>query len=70
LEIAIWDLQPAGFSDWCVAPLNLHDEVMVVCKPELVETLEETVNASVKKMNEKVPLLAMEWKSNLESWAA
>jgi len=70
LEIAIWDLQPAGFSDWCVAPLNLHDEVMVVCRPDLVDKLEETVNATVKKMNKKVPLLAIEWKSNLESWAA
>ena len=70
LEEAIWDLQPEGFTDWCVAPLNLHDEVMVVCKPELVDKLTATVKETVDEMTKKVPLLAIDWKNNLESWAS
>jgi len=69
LERAIWGLQPAGFHPWQVAPLNMHDEVMVVCRPDRVDELTEIVTKTVAGFIEKIPLLAIDWKNDINSWA-
>ena len=33
----LWDLQPAGVHPLMLAPLNIHDELMVVAKPSIVD---------------------------------
>jgi hypothetical protein len=64
----IWDVQPAGVNEWVVAPMNIHDEVMVVMKPEVREEVAEVVIETVVSYRERVPLIAMEWVSNINNW--
>lgn len=65
----IWDLQPCGVQQWHVMPMNVHDEVMCVSTPEMVEPVAKVVNETVESFRNVVPLIKMTWKSNLSSWA-
>jgi DNA polymerase I-like protein with 3'-5' exonuclease and polymerase domains len=65
----IWDIQPSGASEWLVQPFNVHDELMVNAKPEYVGRVETIVKDSVELIRPKVPLIKMDWKNNLTSWA-
>jgi len=70
LQRRIWDHQPAGVSEFVVAPLNIHDEVMCVVDPKLSNTLSETVKETVESYRHIVPLIAIDWSANLKSWAS
>jgi DNA polymerase I-like protein with 3'-5' exonuclease and polymerase domains len=65
----IWELQPAGGHRWLVQPMNIHDEIMCVTEPALVDRVADVVNRSVESFRPKVPLIKMEWKKSLASWA-
>lgn len=69
LQVALWQLQPVGVNDWNVKPMNIHDEVPCVHKPELRQAVAAIVFSYNEKMREKIPLLEMEWDSNAISWA-
>jgi hypothetical protein len=69
LERRIWDLQPSGVHTWVVQPMNEHDEVMVPCIPKKVNELNKTVNEVIEYYKPKVPLIAIDWHDNLNSWA-
>jgi hypothetical protein len=64
----VWDLQPAGVNDWQVAAMQVHDEVAVVSTPQLVQTVKEVVDTEVSAFKDKVPLIGMDWKTNIENW--
>lgn len=68
LQCAIWALQPQGVHGWRVAPMNIHDEVMVVTRPDLAEELTEIVTKSVEGFREKVPLIGLKWVTDMSSW--
>lgn len=65
----IWDVQPNGISDWIVLPLNIHDEIMAVVREGFEESVKEVVDAAVETYRPKVPLIEMDWQTNLKSWA-
>lgn len=65
----IWDLQPYGVNAWHVQPLNAHDEIQNPARKELVLTVKKIVSETVDGFKDKVPLLAIDWKNNLKSWA-
>lgn len=65
----IWELQPAGGHRWLVEPMNIHDEIMCVTEPSLVDNVADVVNQAVESVRDKVPLIAMKWHKNLASWA-
>jgi hypothetical protein len=65
----IWDLQPSGVSDWMVQPLNVHDEIQCPTHPSMVERVAQTVKDAVESFRPIVPLIKMDWQSNLNSWA-
>jgi len=69
VQRAIWDLQLPGIHPWCIQPLNMHDEIMVVHSPDLEKTIEKVVQRKVQEYTKVVPLLKMEWKTGLKSWA-
>jgi hypothetical protein len=69
LQRRIWDLQPSGVNDWLVQPMNIHDEIMNPSHPSVVKNVEKVVNNFVEETRPKVPLVAIDWKSNLNSWA-
>lgn len=69
VQHAIWKKhQPAGFSSWQVRPLNIHDEILVITKPELKESIAVTVQTSVESFRARVPLIKMEW-HEMVSWS-
>jgi hypothetical protein len=65
----VWDLQPAGVARWVVQPLNIHDEIHVVQRPETVEQVAEVVDREVESYREQVPLIKMDWTKEEKSWA-
>ncbi len=68
LQAATWAHQPHGIGEWYVAPMNIHDEVMVVAKPELADALAESAALVVESFREKVPLIALSWEKYKPSW--
>lgn len=69
LQRKIWDLQPAGISDWVVQPFQVHDEVMVPTRPDYVSRVRDVVKTTVEEYREIVPLIAIGWKENINTWA-
>lgn len=65
----IWDLQPAGIGEWIVQPMNVHDEIETVVKPGWEPIVKQRVDETVESYRARVPLIKMEWKSHLPSWA-
>jgi hypothetical protein len=69
LQLRIWGLQPVGVAPWKVQPFQVHDEILCVTQPELVATLSEIVSDFITEYKPIVPLLSMDWKSGVSSWA-
>lgn len=65
----IWDRQPAGVHEFVVAPLNVHDEIDVVCHPDVVDEVAEIVRTSVESFRPQVPLIGMTWNKRMLNWA-
>lgn len=68
LQRQIWDHQPSGIGEWVVLPMNVHDEVLVVCLPTVVDLVAETVIHVVESYRDRVPLIGMEWARSMKSW--
>lgn len=69
LELCLWNHQPIGIHDWRVMPFNMHDEIMCPHIPELKDPLEQTVTDFVNREKKNIPLLEMEWKQDMKTWA-
>lgn len=65
----IWDIQPGGIHEWLVQPLNVHDEIQCAVHPSKIGEVERVVKEAVESFRAKVPLIRMDWQSNLNSWA-
>jgi len=65
----IWDLQPVGVNEWHVAPMNIHDEIMCVTRPDMVSSVTEVVRESVEHFRPYVPLIGMDWCEGMNNWA-
>jgi hypothetical protein len=65
----IWDLQPHGVHPLYVAPLNVHDEIMVVNHPDFTDRVAEAVTIGVESFRDRVPLIGMTWNKHQENWA-
>lgn len=64
-----WELQPSGVNDWVVCPMQVHDEIMCVTRPDKVDPLADIIREELKKVRKMVPLLYMEWHRDMPSWA-
>lgn len=69
LQKNIWDLQPYGVNDWHVAPMNVHDEVLSVTRPDMIDAVTEVVVKTVESFRDRVPLIGMDWVKSMENWA-
>ena len=65
----LWDLQPAGIHPLMLAPLNVHDELMVVAMPAIVREITESVREVVESFRGHVPLIGMTWYEGMDNWA-
>lgn len=69
LQFEIWDkFQPSGCHEWYVMLFNVHDELMVPHIESLSGSIKDTVNSFLERMKSKIPLISMQWKTNLEHW--
>jgi hypothetical protein len=68
IQRRIWEVQPAGINPWKVAPCNIHDEILAVTAPEVVDEVAEVVRQGIEDHKVYVPLLAMNWSKQLASW--
>lgn len=65
----VWDIQPAGIGTFLVRPFNVHDEINNVSDPSVTQQVQETVNQTVEECKQMIPLLKMDWKSQISTWA-
>lgn len=65
----IWDLQPSGVHSWAVQVLNIHDEIHTVTRIKHIDNIEQVVNKTVDSFKDRVPLLAIDWVREENSWA-
>lgn len=68
LQAKIWSVQPVGVNAWYVMPLNIHDEIECPTRSEVVEKVHRIVDETVESFKSKVPLVKMEWKTDLNNW--
>ncbi len=66
LQGKLWDFQPVGIHPWCVKTLSIHDEVMTVHKDDM--NLTDVVDDFVEEIKDVIPLIGMDWKTNVPSW--
>jgi len=69
VQCKVWEIQPKGIHPWKVSCLNVHDELMAPCIPEVMDAVQNAVDNEVEKYRSQIPLLKMEWKRGLKSWA-
>ena len=69
LQRQIWEIQPCGIHEFQVLPANIHDEVLCPTKPSMCNTVKNIVEQTVERFRDKVPLIKLDWKQNLKSWA-
>ena len=69
LQHRLWTkFQPVGFAPWQIRPMNIHDELLTVTRPELADAINAEVNACVDEFKAKVPLLSIGW-GEMQSWS-
>jgi hypothetical protein len=66
-QVAIWQEQPVGVTPWRVVPLNVHDELMATIRIKL--DVSSRLYSVVERWKGRVPLIAIEWKQGVASWA-
>jgi hypothetical protein len=49
--------------------MNVHDEVLSVTRPDLIDTVARVVVNVVESYRDRVPLIGMKWVKNMDSWA-
>lgn len=69
LQCELWGLQPEGVHPWRINLLNIHDELVTVQQPELVDVVAEIVDAFVVRRRSLIPLLSITWRKNVQSWS-
>lgn len=69
LQYEISLLQPKGIAKYQVKTFNMHDEVNVMHAAELSDVIKNIVNNFVNRYKSYVPLLKIDWKQDMDSWA-
>jgi hypothetical protein len=50
--------------------LNIHDEIISICFNQRIgDAIEQIVKETINSFKKYVPLIKMEWKRRLKSWA-
>lgn len=65
----IWDLQPVGVHEFKVASMNVHDEILTVAKPEMVDEIADVIKEAVESYRDRVPLIGMTWNKEMDNWS-
>jgi DNA polymerase I-like protein with 3'-5' exonuclease and polymerase domains len=65
----VWDLQPSGVGPLLVAPINIHDEILCVTRPDVVDAVANTVEQAVEAFRPQVKLIGLKWQLSMANWA-
>jgi len=68
LQERLWELQPAGISEWVIQLLNVHDEIVGPMSPKVTEQSHRIVEGFISEYKKIIPLLSLKWKSHLNNW--
>jgi hypothetical protein len=69
LQRATWEEQPVGVHDLIVAPINIHDELMVPTHPDHVDSVAQRAESTIDSFRSHVPLIGMTWNRSMSNWA-
>ena len=71
LQVLLWNVfQPVGFFKWIIRLLNVHDEIMAPRAKSLDGSkIKKVVDGFIEEYKKIIPLLKMDWKSGIDSWA-
>lgn len=69
LQRMLWDLQPVGSNPWKIRNMQVHDEILVVSKPELTDDIVAIKDAFLEEYKKHIPLLNITWLKRMSSWA-
>jgi hypothetical protein len=69
VERELWEIQPVGYHEWIVIPLNVHDEIMSAVHPDYIDPVTTIINRTVSKHRALVPLLKFDWHKGMTTWA-
>lgn len=64
VQLAIWNKQQSGVHPWFVSTMNIHDEILVVHQ----RPVDDAVRSTIEKYRKVIPLLSIDWKTNLKNW--
>jgi hypothetical protein len=65
----IWDdVQPVGIRPFRIKLMSVHDEIATTSPPEYVETIQHAIQDEMRLLCETVPLLSLDWASDVGSW--
>lgn len=67
LQARFWKLQPTGCHEYLIKPFNVHDEVDIAMKPELIPSVHKIRDEFVEEYQGMIPLLKMDWESG-KTW--
>lgn len=69
LQVRMWSLQPVGIHKWVIQPFNVHDEIMAPVQPKYKPQLQQIVTDFVQEKKSLIPLLKIDFSTELNSWA-
>ena len=69
LHYRVWDLQPRGIRPFKLCLMSIHDELQVVSPPEMADEVFGAAAGYLEEVEARVPLISLEWASDLKSWA-
>lgn len=68
LQVKLTEFQPQGIHTWKIKLFNVHDELETAHVEEIKDEIEQSVREFVEEYKKHVPLLAIDWKKDVESW--
>lgn len=69
LQRRLWELQPSGVYQWRIQPMNIHDEILAPMISAITDKATKIVDEFIEEYREWIPLLEMEWKTGVQTWA-
>jgi len=69
VQACLWSHQPVGIHEFIVIPMQIHDEINACVKHGHEDAVKETVLAAVESYRPTIPMIGMEWKVGMKSWA-
>lgn len=68
IQVALWDLQPCGITDWVIMPINIHDEIMAPTVEAYADRTKDVVREVIESYRPLIPFVGMDWSTSIPNW--